>query len=162
MPAKKYVVTLCDQQRQELERVAASNKRPLRERTRARILLLADTAAPEGAHKDTDISKTLHTCTLTVGRIRRRFCQEGQEAAFKHKPQQNRKQRVLDGEAEAHLIALTCSTPPQGHKRWSLHLLQNRLIEERIVDTVSHETVRQTLKKTNLNPGISHAKRGQG
>ncbi len=134
-------------------RTSARCKRPLRERTRARILLLADTAAPEGAHKDTDISKTLHTCTLTVGRIRRRFCQEGQEAAFKHKPQQNRKQRVLDGEAEAHLIALTCSTPPQGHKRWSLHLLQNRLIEERIVDTVSHETVRQTLKKTNLNPG---------
>ena len=153
MPAKKYVVTLSDQQRQELERIAASNKRSLRERTRARILLLADTAGPEGGRKDTDISKTVHSCVLTVGRIRRRFCQEGQEAAFKHKPQQNRKRRILDGEAEAHLIALTCSTPPEGHKRWSLHLLQNRLIEERIVDTVSHETVRQTLKKTSLNPG---------
>ena len=153
MPAKKYVVTLCDQQRQDLERVATANKRSLRERTRARILLLADTARPDGGHKDTDISKTVHTCVLTVGRIRRRFCQDGQEPAFKHKQQHNRKRRVLDGEAEAHLIALTCSTPPEGHKRWSLHLLQDRLIEQRIVDTVSHETVRQTLKKTNLNPG---------
>ncbi len=153
MPAKKYVVTLCDQQRQDLERVATANKRSLRERTRARILLLADTAGPDGGHKDTDISKTVHTCVLTVGRIRRRFCQDGQEPAFKHKQQHNRKRRVLDGEAEAHLIALTCSTPPEGHKRWSLHLLQDRLIEQRIVDTVSHETVRQTLKKTNSNPG---------
>ena len=153
MPAKKYVVTLCDQQRQELERIAASNKRSLRERTRARILLLADTARPEGGLKDTDISQAVHTCVLTVGRVRRRFYEEGQEAAFKHKPQQNRKQRLLDGEAEAHLIALTCSTPPEGHKRWSLHLLQDRLIQERIVDTVSHETVRQTLKKMTLNPG---------
>jgi hypothetical protein len=153
MPAKKYIVTLCEQQRQELERIAVSNKRSLRERTRARILLLADTARPEGGRKDTDISNTVRTCTLTVGRVRRRFCQEGQESALKHKEQHNRKRRLLDGEAEAHLIALTCSTPPQGHKRWSLHLLQDRLIEERIVDTVSHETVRQTLKKTNLNPG---------
>lgn len=153
MPAKKYVVTLCDQQRQELERIAASNKRSLRERTRARILLLADTARPEGGQKDADISQTVHTCALTVGRIRRRFCEDGQESAFKHKKQHNRKRRILDGEAEAHLIALTCSTPPEGHKRWSLHLLQDRLIQERIVDRVSHETVRQTLKKTNLNPG---------
>ena len=153
MPAKKYVVTLCDQQRQELERIAAANKCARRERTRARILLLADAARPEGGQKDTEIGKTVHACQLTVGRVRRRFCQEGQESALKHKEQQNRKQRLLDGEAEAHLIALTCSTPPEGHKRWSLHLLQDRLIEERIVDTVSHETIRQTLKKTNLNPG---------
>lgn len=153
MPTKKYVVTLSDQQRQELERIAASNKRSLRERTRARILLLADIARPDGGQKDTDISKTLHICALTVARICRRFCEEGQESAFKHKQQHNRKQRLINGEAEAHLIALTCSTPPEGHKRWSLHLLQDRLIEERLVDTVSHETVRQTLKKMNLNPG---------
>jgi hypothetical protein len=64
-----------------------------------------------------------------------------------------RKRRLLGGEAEAHLIALTCSTPPDGRKRWSLHLLKDKLIEQRLVDTVSHETIRQTLKKTNSSPG---------
>jgi hypothetical protein len=85
--------------------------------------------------------------------VRRRFACQGLEAALYHKPQENRKLRARDGGAEAHLIALVCGAPPQGHKRWSLHLLKDTLIQRGYTDTVSHETVRQTLKKTNLSLG---------
>ena len=153
MPAKQYIVTLTDEQRQEMERVSASNKRSLRERIRARILLLADTARSDGGHKDQDIAQAVRACPMTVSRVRRRFYEGGLKGALKHKEQMTRKWRLLGGEAEAHLIALTCSTPPDGRKRWSLHLLKDKLIEQRLVDTVSHETIRQTLKKTNSSPG---------
>ena len=86
---------------------------------------------------------------LTVSRIRQRFTEQGLLPALRRKVQAKRKERLLDGAGEAHLIALTCSTPPDGHKRWGLHLLKDTLIEQQIVDTISHEAVRQTLKKMN-------------
>ena len=153
MPAKKYHVSLAKPERERLARLSVSQKRSARERKRARILLLADEARDGGAAKDAAIAIQVRVDTLTVSRVRQRFAERGLEAALCHKEQQRRKPRVLDGGAEAHLVALVCGAPPDGRKRWSLHLLKDTLIEQRVVDAVSHETVRQTLKKTNSSPG---------
>jgi Homeodomain-like domain len=166
MPAKQYHVRLDEEQRTRLEQVAHSNKRSQRERTRARILLLADAAQEGGGCKDEVICRQVRTSASTVVRVRQRFAQGSSgnrsdsgnrsgkmEAALWHKPQEKRKARKLDGAGEAHLIALVCSAPPEGHKQWSLHLLKDKLIEMRVVDAISHEAVRTTLKKMNLSRG---------
>ncbi len=153
MPAKLHHVTLTPQQRQKVEIIARSYKHSERERKRARILLLADTACEEGACTDVQVSQQVGVSTVMVEQVRRRFAQGGQEAAIFHKEQQKRKARVLDGEAEAFLIATVCSAPPAGKARWSLHLLADKLVAEGYAEGVSHETVRQTLKKMNLSPG---------
>ena len=153
MPAKKYVVQLTPEQRQQLDRVVTSNKTSVRQRTHARILLAADAQQASGAASDETICRLARTSLSTVGRVRARFVEAGLEAAVWHKPQLKRKPRVLDGVAEAHLIALVCSAPPDGHKRWGLHLLKDKLIEMRLTEGVSHETVRQTLKKTTSSRG---------
>jgi hypothetical protein len=164
MSAKKHHVTLTEEQRQQLTCQSLSQKGSLRERKRARILLLADEGPfheplQGGASTDVWIAKQVRACPHTVERVRQRFAQAKEQdqdavkATLHHAPQQKRKPRLLDGRAEAHLIALTCSAPPDGHKRWGLHLLKDTLIEQQITDTISHETVRQTLKKMNSNPG---------
>ena len=89
----------------------------------------------------------------TVERIRRRFVEEGLEAALNRKKRRAPPAKIMDGRAEAHLIALACSPAPEGRARWTLHLLADRMVELRHVEHISHETVRQTLKKTSLNPG---------
>ena len=153
MPAKIHHVTLSEEQRNKAEIVARSYKHSDRERKRAKILLLADTNRTEGVCKDAFIEQQVGVSNATVEQVRRRFCEAGLEAALYRKEQQRRKARVLDGEAEAFLIATVCSAPPDGYKRWSLSLLQERLISAEYVDSVSHETVRQTMKKMNLSPG---------
>jgi hypothetical protein len=153
MPAKLHHVTLTPEQRQKAEIIARSYKHSERERKRARILLLADTAREEGACKDADIARQVGVSTIMAEQVRRRFAQGGLEAALFHKEQQNRKARRLDGEAEAFLIATVCSAPPQGKARWSMHLLADKLVAAGYVDGISPETVRQTLKKTNSSPG---------
>ncbi len=153
MPAKQYVVALSEDQRQKLEIVARSYKHSERERKRARIMLLADIHRPEGGLPDAAICEQLHVCDATVGSVRRRFVQESVDAAVSHRPQAKRKARALDGAAEAFLIATVCSAPPAGQKRWTLHLLADRLVQQGYVDAISHETVRQTLKKTNSSRG---------
>ena len=159
MRPKTYHVTLVPEQRDELTRKSMSQKQSARERKRARILLLADEAQDGGAVPDAAIAAQVNVCQGTVARVRQRFAQakeRGQtqlQAVLSHKEQEKRKERLLDGAGEAHLIALICSAPPDGHKRWGLHLLKDTLIEQRIVDTISHEAVRQTLKKMNSNPG---------
>jgi len=153
MPAKKYHVRLTETEREELARWGKSQRRSQRERNRARILLLADQAQEGGGKTDAEIAAQVSVCLLTVNRVRQRFVVRGLELSLRRKEQQKRKVRLLDGAGEAHLIALVCSAPPDGHKRWGLHLLKDTLIEQRIVDTISHEAVRQTLKKMHLNPG---------
>lgn len=153
MPAKQFVVALSEEQRLKVEIIARSDKHSERERTRAKILLLADTHCEDGGHGDAVICEQLKTCNATVGQVRRRFVLEGVDAAVYQREQARRKARVLDGQAEAFLIATVCSTPPEGQKRWTLHLLADRLIAQGYVDAVSHETVRQTLKKTNSSRG---------
>jgi hypothetical protein len=149
MPAKQYHVILDEEQRTQLEQAARSNKNSRRERTRARILLLADAAQEGGGYKDELICDKARASASTVVRVRQRFAQEGLETALWHKPQQKRKARKLDGAGEAHLIALVCSAPPEGHPQWGLHLLKDKLIEMQVVDSISHEAVRTTLKKMN-------------
>ena len=153
MPAKKHFVTLTPEQREQVEIAARSNKRSIRERQRARILLLADANCAEGGLEDARICQQVGACLLTVQRVRQRFAAGGLPTALQHKEQAHRKARVLDGAAEAFLIATVCSAPPSGKKRWSLLMLRDHLIASEYVDEVSHETVRQTLKKMNLNPG---------
>lgn len=153
MRAKTYEVSLSVDDRQRVERIARSNKVSRRERQHARILLLADRGQDGGGRLDADIARRVRYCRTTVGRVRRRFVDGGWQAAIYHRPQVKRKARALDGTAEAHLIAWVCSQPPPGTKRWSLYLLRDKLIEARLVDSVSPETVRQTLKKTHLSLG---------
>jgi transposase len=153
MPAKKHHVQLTPEERQRVEKVARSYKHSERERKHARILLLSDTHHPDGGLKDDTIAREVKVCLFSVQAVRRRFAQAGLDAALFRKVQSHRKARVLDGVAEAFLIASVCGAPPEGQKRWSLHLLKDRLIQQGYTHSVSHETVRQTLKKMNLNPG---------
>lgn len=153
MAAKTQEVRLSVEEREQLERIARSYRRSARERTRARILLQADETQGGGARSDTAIAQALRCSRPTVERVRRRYVEEGLERALFHKAQDNRPARKLDGVGEAHLVALVCSAPPEGYKKWSLHLLKDRLVEERYVDSISHETVRRVLKKTRSSRG---------
>lgn len=150
---KQYHVTLTSEQRDGLQQMVHSHRTSPRQRTHARILLLADTSQPTGATPDALICQAARTSPSTVARVRHRFASAGLEPSLYHQPQLHRKPRVLDGEAEAHLVALVCGAPPEGHQRWSLHLLKDTLIQRGYTNTVSHETVRQTLKKMNLSLG---------
>ena len=134
-------------ERLELERAARSNKRSVRERQRARILLATANGADAAS-----IARAVGVHLNTVANARRRFVIEGTKPV-RRAEQKRRKARRLDGHAEAHLVALTCSAPPEDRKRWSLHLLAGKLIEAEVVDYVSHETVRQTLKKISSSRG---------
>jgi len=152
MPAKKYIICLLPEERVELERASRSHRRSTRERMRARILLLCDTSLgrEQGAHRiDEEIVTQLGCGMPTVFKVRKRAVERGAVASLVRQEQQNRKARALDGAGEAHLVALTCSTPPDGEARWSLRLLRERLIEMEVLEQVGLETVRRTLKKTN-------------
>lgn len=157
MRPKIYSVYLTPSDREQLTLWSKSKHRSERERQRARILLLTNEAEQEdgttNSRKDAEVAALVKADSLTVSRVRKRFCERGLQFAVFRKEQEKRKERILDGAGEAHLVALTCSTPPEGHKRWGLHLLKDTLIEQQITNTISHETVRQTLKKMNLNPG---------
>jgi transposase len=151
---KRYKVTLTDEERQELQALMASGKAAARKLTHARILLKADASPGGPAWIDQRIVEALEVGVATVERVRQRFVEEGLEAALSRKPQQRpRRQPKLDGRAEARLIALACSAPPQGRKQWTLRLLADRLVELEIVDAISDETVRRVLKKTSSSRG---------
>ncbi len=151
---KKYKVTLTDEERKSLQDMVAAGKAASKKLMHARILLKSD-AAPNGpAWIDARIAEAFDVSTRTVERLRERFVEQGLDAALGRK-KQDRPSRtpVLDGEAEARLIALACSTPPQGRARWTLRLLADRLVELEVVDTIATETVRRTLKKMNSSRG---------
>ena len=149
MPQKKYLVTLTAEERQHLGKLLSAGKRSARTLTRARILLKADQAEGGPAWEDARIAEALGCGHRTVERVRQRFVEQGLEAALNHKPQdQPSRQRTLDGAAEARLIALACSEPPKGRARWTLKLLADQLVELEVVESISDETVRRTLKKT--------------
>ena len=153
MPAKKYRVQLSQEERNNLIELISHGKIAARKLIHAQILLHADEASLNGSLKDTDIVKAIHTSRLTVERVRQRFVLEGFDSALNPKVQTRRKSKKLDGEAEAFLIAIACTPAPEGRADWTLQLLADRLIECNIVDTISSECVRQTLKKTNSNLG---------
>lgn len=153
MPKKKYIVTLIPEERSLLEALTKKGKTATYKVNHARILLLADTNRVEGGWKDEAISQALHTSVATIERVRQRLVEEGLELALSRKPQENRKPRRLDGEQEAHLIVLACSEPPTGQRSWTMRMLADQMVELGYVEAVSHETVRQTLKKMKLSRG---------
>jgi transposase len=151
---KKYKVTLTAEERQSLHALIAAGKASALKLARARILLKADAAADGPAWTDDCIAEALEIHVTTVERVRQRFVEQGLEAALGRK-QQDRpsRERKLDGAAEARLIALACSQPPQGRTAWTLQLLADQLVELHVVESISDETVRQVLKKTNSSRG---------
>ena len=153
MMVKRYRVRLSEEEQQGLRSLVSKGRAAAYKQTHARILLLCDENQADGAMKDEEIARALKLGTATVERVRRRGVEEGLEAALGRRQQLNRRQRKLDGAGEAHLIALTCSQLPEGRAGWTLRLLADQLVECEIVDSISTETVRQTLKKTNSSPG---------
>jgi transposase len=151
---KKQSIVLTAEQRRDLEALIKAGQAPARKITRARILLKAD-CGPQGPRwSNRQIHEALDVGESTVCRARQSFAQGGLEAALNRRPQPPRaEKRKLDGEQEAHLVALMCNQPPQGYERWSMRLVADKLVELEIVESVSHETVRQVLKKTHSNRG---------
>jgi len=153
MPAKKYHVSLEKEEREELTALVSTGRGNARRMRRARILLLADETQENGGWKDADIAAALSASVRTVERTRQKCVEMGIEAALNHSRPQKTRRKILDGEAEARLIQLACSAAPDGREDWNMQLLADKLIELEVVDTVSRETVRTTLKKTNLSRG---------
>lgn len=150
---KFYRVTLTGEEREELRGLVSKGKGAARKLTRARILLLADQATGGPANSDPEIVAALGCGRATVERVRQQFVEEGLEATLNPKPSTRVYERRLDGKAEAHLVAMTCGAPPEGRARWTLRLLADRMVVLGFVESVSHEAVRQTLKKTNSSLG---------
>ena len=147
--AKRYRVTLTQQERQELQQLVSRGKADARKLAHARILLQADESEGGPRRTDEQVASALDGSTRTVERVRERFVEEGLDAALLPRPGKRVYARKLDGRREARLIALACSRPPAGKARWTLRLLADKLVELKVVDSISHEAVRQALKKTN-------------
>jgi hypothetical protein len=162
---KKYVVKLSLEERERLETLFRGGKHPAQRLTKARILLKADAGEAGEAWSDSQIAKALDTSLATIARTRQQFVEEGFEAVLtrKHSPNSARK-RIFDGAAEAKLIALTRSEPPKGRLRWTLSLLEDKVVELNIVAKASDNTIGRTLKKHSQaapEGAIRHSPRGQ-
>lgn len=150
MSHKRYVVRLSASEREGLVALLKRGRVWALRRTHAHVLLKADEGSQGPGWTDKQIAEAIEIHPQTVRNIRKRFVEEGMEAALDRKKQPPRVHlRKLDGAREARLVALACSEPPAGHARWSLRLLADRVVELEIVDSISHETVRQALKKTS-------------
>jgi len=150
---KKYIVTLTEEERQRLREMVSRGKAAARKLMHARILLKADASPGGPTWHDDAIAEGLDVGRATVERVRKEFVEDGLEAALeRHKPRRQYR-RKLDGDGEAHLIALACSQAPEGRSRWTLRLLADRMVQLEEVDHLSYETVREVLKKTNLSLG---------
>jgi len=150
---KKYIVTLSAEERATLEEMTRAGKAAARKIAHARILLKADVAEGGPAWTDERIAEALDVSASTVRRIRLLFVEEGLTMALNPRPAQRVPTYKLDGAKEAHLIALTCGSAPEGRARWSTRLLADRFVALGHVEALSHETVRQTLKKATCSPG---------
>jgi transposase len=152
MHPHKYNVQLSKTERQDLQRIVSTGKAPARKIRRAQILLKAD-----AGWRDEAIAEALGVSEQTVHTVRKQCVQDGVTKTLERKSGRPTGSQVkaLDGVAEAHLIALACSEPPEGRSRWTLRLLADRMVTLEYVEAVSYETVRQVLKKTNSNPGAN-------
>ncbi len=152
--AKQYVVRLTDEERDQLRQLLAGKRLAAQKRRRVQILLKADAGPAGPAWVDTRIAEAFDVSVVTVENVRKRCVLEGLDRSIQRKKQcRPSRQVVLDGEKEARLVALCCSEVPAGRGRWTLRLLADKLVELKIVDSISHETVRQTLKKTSCSLG---------
>lgn len=149
---KKYRVTLTAEERQELQRLLSRGKGEVRTLKHAQMLLKADETPDGPAWDDARIAEAVGVGVASVPRLRQRFVEEGFEAALRPYRKGTRLyKKALDGRQEARLIALACSKPPEGQGRWTLRLLADKMVELKHVERVCHETIRQTLKKTNCS-----------
>lgn len=146
---KQYVVTLPEETRAELQTLIGRGTAPARTLAHARVLLKANQGEAGPGWTDAMIAGAVEVHSTTVARVRKTYVTEGLEAALYRQPPERVYHRKLDGEQEAHLVALTCGTPPEGCARWTLRLLASELVRLDVVDTISHETVRQVLKQTS-------------
>jgi len=146
----KYTVELSDEQRQHLEKLTSSGIAPVRRMKRAQILLKSDLPANWSYAQ---IMEAFEVSAVTIAKVRKTFVEQGLQVALQRKKPDREYEHALDGEGEAHLIALACSEPPTGRKHWSLRLLQDRFVKLGHVDSISYETIRRVLKKTNSSPG---------
>jgi transposase len=156
MSRKQHLIHLSSQERSALEKISRSNRASMREKTRARILLLSDVShtREQGASRsDAEIVEQVGCSPLTVYNVRRRALERGVVESIRRGVQHKRKARKLDGHQEAQLVALTCSAPPDGQQRWTLKLLRERLIQIEVVEDIGTETIRTTLKKTRSSRG---------
>lgn len=145
---KKYIVRLTDEERHQLGDLVGKGQAPAYKIRHAHILLKADAEGP--CWTDERIADAFCCHRGTVEGIRKRFVEQGVQGALERKKREKPpRERILDGEGEARLIALSCSPPPEGHTRWTLELLADKLVELKVVESISYQTVRRTLKKTN-------------
>jgi transposase len=150
---KKYVVELEEEERANLKSMVSKGKAAARMIQHAHVLLQADSAAGAPDWKDEQIAEIFDVHSRTVARIRQRFVEHGLDDALRRRLQPHGRKPRLDGIAEAQLTQIACSEPPEGRQRWTLRLLANRLVELEVVDEISYETIRQSLKKTNSSLG---------
>ena len=151
---KKYIVRLSSQERETLKKLTTSGKGTARIFNRARILLKADQGGDGPAWSDEKICDALDITTQTIERVRKQLIEEGFNAVLSRREYtQKVSRKKIDGDVEAHLVALSCSDPPEGRAKWTLRLLADTIVELGYVNSISHEAVRQTLKKTKLSPG---------
>jgi transposase len=148
-----YKVTLTKEERDQLTEMTRTGTHAARKIIHALILLNVDRGSEAKSQINEDICKVLKIGMRTIDRVKKRFVEEGLESALKMAPTSRVYDKLVDGDMEAHLIALACGEPPEGFARWSLRLLADKLVELRFSDGISYETVRRTLKKTNLSLG---------
>ena len=152
--AKRYIVRLSEEERKRLTSLLGRKILAAKKRMRAQVLLKADADKDAPAWLDSRISEAFGVSVVTIEKIRKAYVLEGLEAAIERQKQcRPSRQPVLDGAKEARLVALCCGTVPAGHGRWTLRMLADKLVELKVVERISHETVRQTLKKTNCSLG---------
>lgn len=151
---KKYHVILTDEERSNLQRLVSTGRNAARKITHARILLQCDSGSPEPGKKDKEIHASLGVAISTIERVRQRFVEEGLETALTPKPSTRKIDRIIDGDVEARLTALSCSKPPDGRDKWTMQLLADELVAMQMVPAVSDTTVQRALKKTQLSRGL--------
>lgn len=155
---EQYTVTLTAEEAEQLQALVAKGKHAAAKVVNALILLNCDETQARGRRRSSqEIAEVLQVSPRKIDRIKRRFVEEGLEVALNGVPSQREYEHKIDGEVEAHLIALSCTAPPSGHARWTLRLLANRAVELDLVEALSHETVRRVLKKTNSSRGAGWA-----
>ncbi len=151
---EKYIVTLTAEEVEQLQSLVGKGKHAAQKVINALILLNCDQSqGTDHRRTSEEIAQVLQVSESKIDRVKRRFVQDGLEVTLSGQPSQREYVSKVDGDVQAHLIALSCSNPPSGHARWSLRLLADRAVELQWVEAVSHETVRRVLKKTNSSPG---------
>jgi transposase len=150
----RYRVTLTEEEREELQIISSKGEHRAQKVLNALILLACDEGGFQSQRSvNEDVARVLNVSMKKIDRLKKRFVEEGLDIALNGTKGRRTYERKADGDFEAHLVALSCSRPPEGHAQWSLRLLADQMVELEYVETISHETVRKVLKKTNSSPG---------